>query len=105
METLILFLGNTMVLQVDELQDVDGNFVNNATVTATLLDSTGAQVSGQSWPLTLAYVAASNGRYTGNLAYGLVLTRAAYYELDITVTTASYYAAWRKTVQADARVE
>jgi hypothetical protein len=51
-----------------------GNFENGATVTMTLYDSTGTAVTGQSWPATLTYIAASSGNYEGTLDDGLSLT-------------------------------
>jgi hypothetical protein len=41
----------------------DDAFVNNATVIVTVKDSAGNEVSGQVWPTTMDYVAASNGNY------------------------------------------
>lgn len=42
---------------------VDPIYVNDATVTVTLYDASGTEVTGQAWPLTLDYIAASNGEY------------------------------------------
>ena len=39
-------------------------FVNDATVTVTIQDSSGADLSGESWPVTLPYVSGSDGVYT-----------------------------------------
>ena len=39
-------------------------FVNDATVTVTIKDSSGAVLSGESWPATLPYVTGSDGVYT-----------------------------------------
>ena len=76
-----LYIGNTMVL---ELSDDDGALglvdsltglpINDATVTATLKDAAGANIAGQTWPLTLAYVAASSGIYRGTLAPTLAVS-------------------------------
>ena len=38
-------------------------YVNDASVTVTVFDSNNVEVTGQAWPLTLDYVAASDGIY------------------------------------------
>jgi len=38
-------------------------YVNDATVTVTITDSNGVDLIGESWPVTLPYVTASNGVY------------------------------------------
>lgn len=50
-----------------------GVFINNATVTCTLINKSGNQLTGQSWPLSMGYVGASNGDYAGVLSASLVL--------------------------------
>lgn len=37
--------------------------VNDATVSVTIYDSSDVEVTGQTWPLVLPYVAASSGEY------------------------------------------
>lgn len=43
--------------------DVDPVYVNDATVTATITDTSDVNVTGQTWPVTLAYEADSDGEY------------------------------------------
>ena len=50
---------------------------------ATLKNNSGASVSGQSWPLTLAFVSSSNGDYKGTLEDNLVLTEGETYTAEI----------------------
>lgn len=70
-----VYIGNDNLLTVDALTNAaTGAYVNNATVTATLKDADGTNVSGQTWPLSLAYVSGSNGKYQGVLEDGLDLT-------------------------------
>lgn len=45
----------------------DQSYLNAATVTATLKDLDGNNTTGETWPLTMSYVAASNGRYRAKL--------------------------------------
>lgn len=70
-----------------------GAYVNDATVTMTLKDSTGSGVSGAS-SLTLGYVADSNGLYQGTIPYTVSLTAGAVYTLEITGTSGSNHAFW-----------
>lgn len=65
---LVLFRGNTQVLQVSGVQDqISGLFQNSATVTATLNDANGNPVSGMSG-LSLTYVPGSNGQYQATVS-------------------------------------
>ena len=76
----VLYFGNDMILEVRGLQnEVTGAYLNSATVTVTLIDKVGAQVAGASWPMSMAYVAASDGVYRATLPYSLSVTRNARY--------------------------
>ena len=49
--------------------------LNTATVTVTLTDTvTGTALVGETWPVTLTYVPASDGRYEATLDYDLAVT-------------------------------
>lgn len=63
---LCLYQGNTGQVLVNGLQDNDGNFLNAASLTATLLDENRTVVA-QCQNIALAYVAASNGDYLGTI--------------------------------------
>ncbi len=68
------FVGNTNLLEIIGLQnDITMVFINNATVTVTVQDSSGADVAGMTWPATMNYVAASDGDYRVALKDDLVL--------------------------------
>lgn len=45
---------------------VDGTFINDATATVTL-QKDGADVGGETWPLSMPYVAASDGIYRATI--------------------------------------
>ena len=65
---------NDMLLELTGLADEStGAYINNATIEATVKDAAGANVSGQTWPLTLSYVTSSNGVYRGVLDAALVV--------------------------------
>lgn len=64
----VIYDANDMLLSVTGLRNAaTAAYLNSATVTATLVDALGVTVTGQSFPLTLAYVASSNGNYRGTL--------------------------------------
>ena len=82
----ILLADNDMIFEVRGLaNEVTGSYLNAATVTCTLKDSGGAAVSGQSWPLTMSYVASSNGIYRATLPYTLDLVANGRYTLELDV--------------------
>lgn len=63
-----VYVENDNVITLVGLKNkVSGDWINNATVTVTLYDENDAEVSGQSWPASLAYVSASNGNYRATL--------------------------------------
>lgn len=57
-------VGNDVLLKITELTNQDdGSFVNDATITVTIKDKDGVDVTGVSWPQPMAYVGGSNGEY------------------------------------------
>lgn len=63
------------LLEVIGLQDARTSaYLNSATVTVTVVDTSGTPIAGQSWPTTLDYVAGSNGNYVAVLEDALVVT-------------------------------
>jgi hypothetical protein len=64
---IILYQKNDQYIEIDGIASgLDGSFMNAATVTATLVDADGAVVGGLE-ELTLTYVAASDGKYRGQV--------------------------------------
>jgi 5-methylcytosine-specific restriction protein A len=62
----VMFVDNDMLVEVDGLQDSsDDSYLNAATVTANLFDENGTLVTGQTMPISMSYVASSNGKYQG----------------------------------------
>lgn len=100
----IVYIGNDNYIEVDGLKDkATDAYINDATVACTLKDSGGNNVTGQSWPLTLSYVASSNGKYRGLLDNALVLTARKMYTAHITVVGGGLDAAWELPVFAMTR--
>ncbi len=84
----LLYIDNHNLLRVDKVKDKrsGGGFLNSATVTATLYESDGStEVTGQTWPVTLGYVAASDGRYEGLIDDVVVIVDGTRYLADIRI--------------------
>ena len=59
-----LIIGSDNLAQIASLKNaVADTFVNDATCTVTLYNNAGTEVSGETWPLSMGYVAASDGIY------------------------------------------
>lgn len=93
----VLYDNNDTVVEIRGLEnDITGENVNDATVTCTLYDSESVVVTGQSWPLTLAYVASSAGVYRATLPYGIGIVPASRYTLQVDVNAgAGLRGQWR----------
>ena len=85
MATALINTDNLLI--VDELYDViSASYINDATVTATVTDLAGTQVSGQTWPATLSYVSASNGKYYVILDEAVAFTANQRYKIELSIT-------------------
>ncbi|MGH8626450.1 MAG: hypothetical protein ACREYC_14670 [Gammaproteobacteria bacterium] len=101
----VIYLANDNLLELQGLTNAaSGAYVNDATVTATVVDKNGANVAGGSWPLTLAYVAASNGKYRGTLQETLTLTEGQDYTAKVTVAGAGLTAFFEHPLRALKRI-
>jgi hypothetical protein len=63
------------------------DYLNAATVAVTLKDAAGVEVTGETWPFTLAYVTGTKGRYRAILTDALVLVAGQIYTATITVVS------------------
>jgi len=83
----IISIGSDNIVRLDALTNASsGAFINNATVTFTLKDSTGAVVLNNQ---TMSYLAASNGRYEGTIPNSTTgsMAQNAQYTIEITATS------------------
>lgn len=60
-----------------------GSFINDATISVTVKDTAGVEVSGETWPLSMGYVTSSKGKYQALLQYALVLAADDEYRAEI----------------------
>jgi len=59
-----VFVANTNVLELQGLKNaILDEFINDATVTVTVTDEDGTEITGQTWPATMNYVATTDGWY------------------------------------------
>lgn len=68
MAAFIVLVENDNVVELCGLRNpITGAFLNAATVDITITDSAGVEVTGETWPLTISYVAGSDGIYRATL--------------------------------------
>jgi len=82
---------NTHQLILDELTDSDGNYVNDATVSASIKDDDGNELES----ITMSYESGSNGKYKGNISYSLSVSIGDVIWAEITAVDGSSYGFWR----------
>jgi hypothetical protein len=99
-----LYIGNDNILELNGLLNVSvspSTYVNTASVAVTLYDTNGDEVSGETWPLTMSYVASSNGVYRATLSDSLSLKVNRRYRAKITANGgAGLQGEWHENVQA-----
>jgi len=100
----ILLIANSNMLELNGLHNaVTNTFVNSATVVATLQDSQGVDVVGETWPVTLSYVSGTNGCYRVLLDPSIVLTDGDRYRLQLTAQGDGLTAQWDDYIRAKIR--
>lgn len=102
----IAYVANANILELLGLQRYStGAYVNNATVTCTkVVNAAGATVTGVTFPLAFAYVAASNGNYQCVLPATLALVDDELYTAVIDVDAAGDAGKWEHDFRAERRV-
>ena len=86
-----LYAGNnTIEVELIGLKDAsDNSYINDATVTATIHEEDGTtEVTGETWPISLAYVTASNGDYRGVVSADSNIVARTKYQITISATDA-----------------
>lgn len=84
---LTLYVANDNLITWDKMtSSVDGSYINDATVTMTLYNSSGAAVTG-AISVSLPYVSSSNGKYQGVIDSTVALVSDASYTLKITAVS------------------
>lgn len=82
---LALYKDNDMIVELSGLRnEVNGEFINNATVACSLKTPAGVAVSGQTFPTAMDYVAGSDGLYRATLSDAVQVTLNGRYVVEIT---------------------
>jgi hypothetical protein len=104
--TQVIFNLNDNLLELVGLKDVvSGSFANSATVTVTLVDKDDVEVAGETWPLTMSYVAASDGLYRAVLKDTLTFVVDDLYTAKIDANDgADRQAHWKFPVRVETRL-
>lgn len=77
---MVAFVGNTNVLKLRGLKSaLDDEYINDATVSVTVKTVAGVNVTGQTWPTTMGYVANSDGDYRALLESDLAVVAGVKY--------------------------
>ena len=89
------FVANTNNLDLIGLKNAaTGQFINDANVTVTVKDAAGVEVSGETWPIPMDYVVASNGNYRGVMSHTIALLPGKTYTAEISVDADESIAFW-----------
>lgn len=101
----IIYDKNDNILECNGLKNgIDSAFQNSSTVTVTLVDKNNVNVVGDTWPKTLAYVAASDGIYRATILDTLTLTANENYVAKVTANAgAGLLAYWETPVVVKTR--
>lgn len=85
-----VYVDNTNAILLEGLHsEIDDAYINDATVTVTVKDSSGVAVTGASWPKTMTYVAASDGNYRAVLEDTIALIVERKFVAEITANGGS----------------
>ncbi len=90
----IFKIGSDNLVEVDQLKDESGNFVNNASVTLTITERDGSPVVGDTFPKAMGYVSGSNGKYRGVVEQTLGVVCCRIYLAAITATIGATVKYW-----------
>lgn len=102
-----LYLDNDNLFTLEGLKDQETDtYVNTATVELTIEDSEGATVPDGGFPLTMDYVADSNGSYQGVVDKALSIENSLDYVGVITVSGVGIKdGEWRLPLRGTFRIE
>lgn len=87
-------IGSDNLVEVDQLKDESGNFVNSASVTFIITERDGSPVLGETFPQAMGYVIGSNGKYRGGVEQTLGVVGGRIYLAAITATIGATVKHW-----------
>lgn len=81
----VIYKSSDNLLELDGLKNAATDaYINDASVSVTLVDAGGTEVVGQTWPTTMIYVPLSSGKYRATMKDSLSLTEGGKYFGKIT---------------------
>lgn len=100
-----LYIGNSNMVELAGLRasNTPTTYINDATVTVTITDLAGTEVTGETWPKSMNYVASSNGVYRADLSASLGLTEDSSYLVVVNVTATDGTGKWTQEARATRR--
>lgn len=94
--TSMIYKDNEHLVELDGLQNAaDDSYLNAATVTLTIKDAGGVNVTGETWPKTMSYVSTSNGKYRATVADALAIVPGRAYTAHITAEASGLTGNWQ----------
>lgn len=101
-----LFVSNDNLIELSGLRNntaATGVYINDAAVSITLKDSAGVEVAGETWPLSMGYVTASDGIYRAVIENTITITAGLVYAAEVSADGDGLQAFWALTVIAATR--
>lgn len=79
---------NSLDIEIRGLKNsVSGDYIVDAIVTATIYEEDGTtEVSGVTWPVSMSYIAASNGNYSGTVDSDSEIVIGSKYKVVVSAT-------------------
>ncbi len=95
MTAAVYHLNNSLLVELRDLRNAaDNSYVNTATVAVSIKDAAGTNLAGATWPVSLGYVAGSNGLYQGVVASTLGVSVGDVVTVYITATATGLDGEW-----------
>jgi hypothetical protein len=103
--TSIYYKDNDNVIEIDgAMNSITGDYLNTATVTLTSIkDLSGVAVTGVTFPMTMTYVTASNGKYQAIIDKAAVITNGKEYTAIVDATQSGIDGHWELSLIAKTR--
>lgn len=91
----VLWVNNSNLVRVQKLRNLlTASYLNDAEVSVTVLDESGAQVAGETWPKAMNYEIGTEGSYLVSLSPALAITDGQMVTLRVNATQSTITARW-----------
>jgi len=81
----VFILSDNLITVSGLINNISGLYINDAVITATVVDRNGVEVAGFVWPLTLTYISLSDGLYRGTVPYDVEFVNRTTYIIKIDI--------------------